>query len=83
MSQTETVNLRGVEGGDLIGTASFSMPDERYPDDEPPVIACHGRLFRFVRGTFAFGGSVPAEYVEVFPFTAEEVHFGPVEPVVP
>lgn len=83
MSQTETVNLRAAVGGDLIGTASFSMPDDRSVDDEPKVLNCRGRLFRFVSGTFAESGAVLAEYVEVFPFTPEQVDFGPVEPIIP
>lgn len=80
MSTTEIVNLRA-EGtdpsdpgsGQLVGTATLTMPDDRYPDDEPKLLATeldrytYLRLFRFVRGTFSYGGKVTAEYVEITP----------------
>jgi len=80
----EIVNLRatGTDAGDptagtLIGTAELTMPEERSPDDEPRVLSvrtadyARPRIFLFARGTFAYGGSVPAEYVEVVPTAVE------------
>jgi len=76
----ETVNLRATgtdmsnpTAGMLVGTAELTMPEQRYPNDEPKVLSVHvadyarPRIFLFSQGTFAYGGSVPAEYVEVVP----------------
>ena len=70
----EVVNLRQTgtdpnnpRGGKLLGTATLDMPDQRFPDDEPKLISWQGRMFLFVQGTFAFGSTVPAEYVEFVP----------------
>lgn len=82
MSTSEVVNLRanGTDsanpaGGTLIGTATLTnLPDERFPDDESwlaPLISCDGRLFRFAKGSFAFGGVATPEYIEVTPVVAE------------
>jgi hypothetical protein len=77
---TETVNLRakGTDAanptaGKLVGTATITVPDQRFPDDESwlaPLITCDGRLFRYVKGSFAFGPAVSTEYVEVDPVRA-------------
>jgi hypothetical protein len=59
---TDTANPTA---GTLVGTAEV--------DGEPQVLSARTadyarpRIFVFVQGTFAFGGSVPAEYVEVVP----------------
>ncbi len=79
---SEVVNLRakGTDSanptaGALLGTATLeNLPDQRYPDDESwlaPVISCNGRLFKFAKGSFAFGGMATPEYVEVVPIVCE------------
>ena len=79
---TEIVNLRAAGtdvanpvSGTLIGTALLEdLPDERFPDDEAqlaPILSWQGRFFRYARGTFAFGGSQLAEYIEVEPVPVE------------
>jgi hypothetical protein len=73
----EIVNLRaqGTDtanptGGTLVGTAEIEVSG---PNREPQLLIATAdgwpdtRLFVFVKGTFAYGGTVPAEYVEVRP----------------
>lgn len=47
--------------------------DSKFPDMEPPLLSWNGRLFRFIKGTFSFGGSTDAEYLEVTPVFVSEV----------
>lgn len=66
--KTETINLRAKDG--TLATAQLPVPDERFPDDESwiaPIVSCNGKFFAFTKGSFAFGGSVTPEYVEVMP----------------
>ena len=76
----ETVNLRAAEGNPpasarLLGTAELPVPDQRFPDDESwiaPLLSVDfgegGRkYFRYVSGSFMFGGVATPEYQEVVP----------------
>jgi hypothetical protein len=78
---TEVVNLRAMgtdasnpTAGKLVGTATITVPDQRYPNDESlfaPLIACDGRLFRLASGSFGgYGPPVTPEYIEVSPVNA-------------
>jgi hypothetical protein len=89
-NMSQVVNLRGLgtdpsnpSAGVLVGTAT--LPDANPLDGPPPLLnlpfspggPSAGRLFRFVRDGFAFGGSVNPEYVEVHPVA---VNFDPPGP---
>jgi hypothetical protein len=83
MSVPETVNLRAAnsnppENGELIAEVTLPSPwvwgdptNQRYPDDEPKLLLWKGRLFMFAKGTFAYGGAVTAEYVEIVPLSVD------------
>jgi hypothetical protein len=58
---TSTANPRE---GTLVAQAT--LPEGR-SSDETPVLAASGRVFVLAQGTFAYGGSVTAEYVEAVP----------------